>query len=186
MLGKHKKWVWIDKNNINEEMLTNDKKHPPQVMVWGDIGYNYRSQIIFLEKSVDQDYYIEKVIFESNFIDDTDKCWGIGNWVFQQDNAPAHKSQTTLAVLKELGINVLPNWPPYSPDLNIIEVVWAIMEARVEKANPNTIDELKDVIKDVWEHLSFATINGLVETMERRLKAVNENPGRTIIKLTKQ
>ena len=60
------------------------------------------------------------------------------------------------------------------------------MEARVEKANPNTIDELKDVIKDVWEHLSFATINGLVETMERRLKAVNENPGRTIIKLTKQ
>ena len=72
-------------------------------MVWGAIGYNYRSQIIFLEKSVDSDYYIEKVIFESNFIDDTDKCWGIGNWVFQQDNAPAHKSQTTLAVLKELG-----------------------------------------------------------------------------------
>ena len=42
----------------------------------------------------------------------------------------------TIAVLKELGVNLLKDWPPFSPDLNIIEVVWAIMESRVEMRNP--------------------------------------------------
>lgn len=49
------------------------------------------------------------------------------NWVFQQDNAPSHTSRVTKAVLFELAINVLDDWPPYSSDLIIIETVWDIM-----------------------------------------------------------
>lgn len=36
--------------------------------------------------------------------------------IFQQDNAPCHKSIATMAKLHELGFELLPH-PPYSPDL---------------------------------------------------------------------
>ena len=88
------------------------------------------------------------------------------------------------ATLKELGIDVL-DWPPYSPDLNVIEVIWAIMEARIEKKNPKSIDELKQIIIQVWESISWGTINGLINSMNKRLKAVNANPKQTIYRLNK-
>lgn len=53
-------------------------------------------------------------------------------------------------VLKELGIEVL-DWFPYSPDLNVIDVVWAIMEKKIEKYHPDSIDDLKRIIQEVWD-----------------------------------
>lgn len=40
-----------------------------------------------------------------------------------------------MAVLHKLGL-VVWEWLPYSPDLNVIEIVWAIMVAEVEERNP--------------------------------------------------
>lgn len=113
-------------------------------------------------------------------IETADKKFGIGKWVLMQDNARPHVSRETLAVLDELDITLLPDWPPYSPDLNIIEVVWAIMEKRVEMQAPKTMDDLIRIIKDVWENLTWQTINGLVKGIPNRLKKVNENPGQTL------
>lgn len=42
--------------------------------------------------------------------------------------------------LSELAIKVFDDWPPYSPDLNIIETVWAIMKTRIEKKNPKSME----------------------------------------------
>ena len=68
-----------------------------------------------------------------------------------QNNARPHVSKETLDVLQELQIDLLPDWPPYSPDLNIIEVSRAIMERRVETYQPKTIEELIYVIREVWD-----------------------------------
>lgn len=186
VLGRHKKWVWVDKEQITERVLSQNQHHPPQIMIWGAIGWNFKSSLVFFEESVSADTYIDKIIFGSNFIDEADKHWGIGHWLFQQDNAPAHRAKETIDVLRELEISLLADWPPYSTDLNIIEVVWAIMEARIEILAPKTLEDLKIAIVEIWNALSFVTINGLVASMERRIKAVNAAPNRTIVRLMKE
>ncbi|KAK6031692.1 hypothetical protein OSTOST_02141 [Ostertagia ostertagi] len=46
-----------------------------------------------------------------------------------QDNAPAHKFLHTTARMKEMKIRLM-EWPPISPDINPIELVWESMKSR--------------------------------------------------------
>ena len=43
------------------------------------------------------------------------------HYVFQQDNAPCHKAGATMKFFKDNVVDVIVDWPPYSPDLNVIE-----------------------------------------------------------------
>jgi transposase len=61
-------------------------------------------------------------------------------------------------ILKELQIKVI-IWPPYSPDLNPIENLWAIMKAKIydlypelEHApdNEDTLNALIEAAKEAW------------------------------------
>ena len=149
-------------------------------MIWGGIGFSFKTDLVILDGNINSEIYIDQIIFGSNLIESADRRFGIGNWKLMQDNARPHVSKETLAVLQELQIDLLPDWPPYSPDLNIIEVVWDNMERRVEMYQPKTIEELIYVIRKVWDELTWQTINGLVNGIPNRLKAVNANPNRTL------
>lgn len=54
------------------------------------------------------------------------------NDIFMQDNAPVHTAYIVKQVLEDLHIQVMV-WPPYSPDLNPIENLWAIMKQEIYK-----------------------------------------------------
>ena len=49
----------------------------------------------------------------------------------QQKNAPAHNSILSKTWFSENGLEFLENWPPNSPDVNIIENVWSLLKKRV-------------------------------------------------------
>ena len=62
------------------------------------------------------------------------------------DNSSVHKSKLVLDTLKECGINYL-FLPPYSPDFNPIELLWALMKSVLRKLKARTHDKLEKAMK---------------------------------------
>ncbi len=68
-----------------------------------------------------------------------------GNCILHQDNDGKHNSALCRGILERYCIN----WnkaPPYSPDLNTIEEVWAVLKRFVLKKRCSTLEKLQDAV----------------------------------------
>ena len=69
------------------------------------------------------------------------------------DNLPSHKSQKAAETLREVGAWFL-FLPPYSPDLNPIEMAFSKLKTRVRKAAARTYDDLWKTVGQVCDLFS--------------------------------
>ena len=69
------------------------------------------------------------------------------------DNLPAHKVAGVRAIIEKTGAKLL-YLPPYSPDLNPIEMMFAKLKALLRKAKERTIDKLWDQIGVVLDEFT--------------------------------
>jgi hypothetical protein len=181
-LGEHKHYVWRTHQDYGPDVCYSKQAHPKKVMVWGAIGYNFKSSLHFINGTVTGEYYYDNIIM-GGFLDEADAAFGHMDWVLQQDNARPHIKKNIVEAMEYTGITIAKPWPPYSPDPNVIERIWAIMKLRAQQYRPGTIPELIVVVQEVWNELSMNTINGLVDEMPRRLCQIIHNDGHTITKL---
>ncbi|KAJ4446509.1 hypothetical protein ANN_13205 [Periplaneta americana] len=67
----------------------------------------------------------------------------------QTDKARAHTAAVTRDFLRENEIEVM-EWPAISPDLNPIELLWALLDRKVRNRHqaPQTLQELGDALKE--------------------------------------
>lgn len=68
------------------------------------------------------------------------------------DNLRAHHGVNVRPILEQFGVHVL-YLPPYSPDLNPIELVWSIVKRKLRAAAARTVQRLKRVIAGIWSGL---------------------------------
>jgi transposase len=66
------------------------------------------------------------------------------------DNLSSHKSEKAKAILKERGAWFL-FLPPYSPDLNPIEMAFAKLKAHLRKAQARSIDDLWKAVGSICD-----------------------------------
>ena len=100
---------------------------------------------------------------------------------FQHDNARLHVARVCKDFLANNNIVPL-DWPPYSPDLSPIEHLWDELDRRVRRRRntPNTLRQLRTALLEERENIPMRKINALVNSMQRRIRAViNAGGGHT-------
>ena len=90
-------------------------------------------------------------------------------WEFTQDNVPPHRSAYSMKCLKNNYIHVL-KWPATSLDLNPIENLWDYIHKTLQKTKPKNIDELRQMIEDIWRGVTSMNCQQLVNSMPNRIK----------------
>jgi hypothetical protein len=171
--------VWRRPGDFREEVLACSTQYPFKLMVWGGIMRDYKTELVIFGngETMNSQTYIEKIWIETKVIEQLDNKFGHCNWFLQQDNASCHTANNTIRYLNDR-IKILENWPPHSPDLNLIELVWAWMKMKIEENRPSSEFELIEILKSVWDQLTFAHVNALIDSMPRRLMGVyNANGG---------
>ena len=93
-----------------------------------------------------------------------------------QDNAPQHKSVLVRTWLFNNGIQCI-EFPPYSPDLNPIENLWADLARRVEEFQCATMEELQDIVAEEWKKTDKELLRTLARSMPERCQAVIDAKG---------
>lgn len=69
------------------------------------------------------------------------------------DNLKAHKSERVVELIEARGAQ-LEFLPPYSPDLNPIELCWSKVKAALRAAKARTLDALLDAVADAFRSVS--------------------------------
>ncbi|MDP3595106.1 transposase [Phenylobacterium sp.] len=149
------------------EVLAMEKKarwNVPSIMIWGCIGYNYKSELIVFpsKQSVDgemKQFRLDSFAYVRRCLSTVAPSLAKTTRLFQQDGARSHAAKHTLQYLKRKGVALLEPWPPYSPELNAIERIWKEMNVRVGARCPMTMDELMVAAKEAWAELPQSVIN---------------------------
>jgi len=86
-------------------------------------------------------------------------------FVFQQYNAPSHRANDTIKLLKKKPDFLRPDlWPPNSPDLNPVGYkVWGVRQQRVYEYRINSVIELKQRLIEAWNSLQQNVIDAAIE-----------------------
>ena len=114
--------VWTFRHG---ETLFQRPPYNPQVMVYGAISKLGKVCIVIKQGSYNSSFHCE--LLEQQVLPIAIELFPNG-FVLQQDNAPVHTSSITQTFIDQNQIATV-SWPPYSPDLNIIENIWWIMKA---------------------------------------------------------
>jgi transposase len=81
--------------------------------------------------------------------------------VVVMDNLPAHRSSMVDDLIESAGAYVL-RLPPYSPDLNPIEMAFAKVKALLRKAEQRTVDALQAAIGEALSSITPADAQAYV------------------------
>jgi len=75
------------------------------------------------------------------------------------DNLTSHKVKGVIDPIKTAGASVL-YLPPYSPDLNPIEMMWSKIKAYLRKIKTRTSDSLNNSLADALNLITLSDISG--------------------------
>lgn len=140
------------------------------VMVWGVIKGDGTKKLIQCPNILNSQEY--QLILKAGLLPDYDF-----DSLFMQDGAPCHRSKSTMAFLKNRDVHILENWPPQSPDLNILENLWAVLKQKVNSTSPKNKNELWTEIQKAWEEIDTKLVNTLYESIPRRIEAIIKSRG---------
>ena len=166
-------YVWRGKGEeFLPECCDRTVQHAASVMVWGSMCWHGLGSLVKLEGRLDSTAYQQ--VLEEHML--TDAAALIGDFVFQQDNAPIHTSWSTRQWLRQHDITLL-DWPPKSPDVNPIENLWHELKTAANRREPRTAAELWNSLQEAWQQIPASRVRNLAESVPRHLDAIRRARG---------
>ena len=140
-------------------------------MVWGCICYTGTGILTFVDGNMDSAKYIKTL--DECLWPTVIKHFSDNSWIFQEDNAPAHKSKLSSEWKENNNIPVL-FWPAQSPDLSPIENIWLLLKNKLRSQLHliHNLNDLKTYLMAAWNNIPVSYIQGLYSTLPRRIKHV--------------
>ena len=148
-------------------------------MVWEGIAHGIKSQLIIVAGNMTALRYRDE-IWRPVAVPLVQQR----NLILQQNNARPHVARVCQDFLANNNIAPLA-WPPYSPDLTPIEHMWDELDRRVRKRRnsppppppPATLAQLRNALIDEWNNIPMRTVNALVNSIQRRIRAATQQEG---------
>ncbi len=183
-----KSWIFSDETYISlyegtKMLWYRPSKRPevkvsgwgPKVMVWCMIRFN--------KKPVYKVFAVGKTMVSQSYTETLEEHLlfrGHNAFTFQHDLAKPHTSRLTQNWLEEHHQRVAKDYPACSPDLNIIENVFAIVKREIRRRGPETIEDLLEDIEEVFDQIPLLTVNNLFNSMPSRISEVIRVNGNAI------
>lgn len=106
---------------------------------------------------------------------------GQHTWILQQDGDPVH-NQAKMVVKKfnedsRAAVSVLYPWPGNSPDLNPIENLWSIVDAKVQARGCKSFEEFQQAVLAEMKAVTRSLCAKLCNSMSKRLTLTRKNKG---------
>eukprot|EP00834_Sanchytrium_tribonematis_P008178 NODE_887_length_3307_cov_0.181733.p1 type:complete len:235 gc:universal NODE_887_length_3307_cov_0.181733:2405-3109(+) len=167
-------------DTLHNEVVSRQKQQGGfSVCFWGGFSFWGRSRLTAFGGTVDAVEYCN--LLKSDVVPIFNAS--PDELTFMHDNAPIHTSFLVEEFLQEKGLEVL-QWPVYSPDLNPIENLWAIVKRKLyEKFSCfGSRDDLVDAVFQIWNEIEEYIFQQLSEGVCERLEEVIRRKGKFINK----
>lgn len=151
-------------------------KHPAKIMMLGVVASDGKKcPPVFTpaNEKIDSEKYME--MLERHVLPWLRRTYPAGNYVFQQDGAPAHTSKKTQDFLKSKmpAVWLKSMWPPSSPDLNPLDYsIWAHVEAEACSNTRPNLESLKAAITRSWKRMEEEYVQRVCSSFRVRVDRV--------------
>lgn len=163
----------IGKRHLNRYVTKSVRQCTGSILVWGAIKQDGTRSMVRCWGRLNSAKY-QSVLTEGLL-----SIYNTSN-IFVQDGASCHRSISTMEYLNQNSINVLSNWPPQSPDCNIIENVWSVLKTNVFNNKPRSSFELWKYIQEEWQKIPTNLFKRLYSSIPARLNEIRKSRGGVI------
>jgi histone-lysine N-methyltransferase SETMAR len=147
------------------------------VVFWGFTGFLYATTVpagTTYNSAYVNDFLIPQLTGEVSKIR---KIIGLKGTVLHWDNARAHTSRETRALLEEKKVKILPH-PAYSPDLSPSDFfLFGTIKEKMKGTTFSTSDGVLDKISELWREITKETLLTVFNNWKMRLNFVIMNNG---------
>ena len=150
-----------------EDVLPMEQKsrfNVPSIMVWAAVGVDFKSQLIIFPSKREDDgvvkvFRLDSAAYIRRCLSSVSEKLVREKKIFQQDGARSHIAKPVRAYFARKKIEWIDDWPPYCPDLNMIEPLWKELNERVGAKCPMSQEELIAAAKEAWKEMPQSLIN---------------------------
>ena len=153
------------------------QRKPVYIRVWAAVSWYGKTPLFQIPRSMSSGEFA--AFLETKAIPAMSKIGGPEprRWKLLHDHDGIHTAKITRKSLKNAGVTLVPDYPSRSPDLNILENVWAMLARGLASSTPQSERGLWAAMRAAWNRIPLCDLRNCVRSMPRRLREIESVRG---------